>query len=104
MKKLRRPANLTRKSQLTAIRALRFSKKVVIFVITIVIIFALAVFVSNCISGQSQDTLITELIGFFKVEGGTLGLIKVAETIVALFREIRNGNGNEDNNDDGNKF
>lgn len=34
--------------------------------------------------GSVPDTLITEFFGFFKVEGGALGIIKVAETIINI--------------------
>lgn len=65
--------------------ALRFSKKIIILSVGSVLVFTVAMSVMYVYTGSVPDTLITEFIGFFRLEGGTLGLIKVAETIVKIF-------------------
>lgn len=60
---------------------IRFSKIVVISMLLSAGIFTITMIVTFFVTGGVPDTLITEFFGFFKVEGGALGIIKVAETI-----------------------
>ena len=59
----------------------RFSKCVVIAMLVSAGVFTIAMTVVYCFTGSVPDVLVTEFFGFFKIEGGALGIIKVAETI-----------------------
>lgn len=76
-------------------RAVRFSKRVVIFMLAGVGIFTLAMTVIFCVTGDVPDTLITEFFGFFGVEGGVLGVIKVAESAIERIQGVRQSRTDE---------
>jgi len=66
------------------LKALRFSKKIVIFMFAQVIIFTVVMILIYLDRGAIPDTLVTEFFGFFRMEGGALGIIKVAETSIDI--------------------
>lgn len=61
---------------------MRFSKAIVITMFISAGLFTVAMIVTHYLTGSVPDVLVTEFFGFFKVEGGALGIIKVAETII----------------------
>lgn len=63
-------------------KVLRFAKKVLLFSFISVGIFTVITIILHNTAVGIPDTLITEFFGYFKVEGGILGLIKITETIV----------------------
>ena len=64
------------------VKVLRFSKAVVITMLVSAGLFTITMIATHYLTGSVPDVLITEFFGFFKVEGGALGIIKVAETII----------------------
>lgn len=69
---------------------LKFSKKVVITLLVSVAIFTMTMIVVFVATGSVPDTLIAEFFGFFKAEGGILGIIKAVETIAEIFSGLFN--------------
>ena len=59
----------------------KFSKKIIILMFVSMAIFTVTMTVIYIITGGVPDTLVTEFFNFFRLEGGALGIIKVAETI-----------------------
>ena len=57
-------------------------------------VFTVAMIVIYLITGSVPDTLVTEFFGFFKVEGGALGIIKVAETLYDLYKNKKQNEQN----------
>ena len=62
-------------------KILRFSKKCLLYSFIAVGLFTVATIILHNTAVGVPDTLITEFIGFFKIEGGILGGIKITETI-----------------------
>lgn len=61
---------------------MKFSKKIVIFCISTVIIYTIAVFVLMFSTGCSEPTTLTEnVFTYFGIEAFALALIKVADTV-----------------------
>lgn len=77
--------------------ALRFSKKVVITMLVSVGVFTVTMIITYFVTGDVPNTLITEFFGFFKLEGGALGLISVAK---ALYNFLINKKAKNKNNAD----
>lgn len=59
---------------------MRFSKKVIIVMFLSVFAFVTVMILTYWFKGGVPDTLIDRFFAFFGVEGGALGVIKVAET------------------------
>lgn len=80
-------------------KVLRFSKKIVLIMFIGAGIFTVVMIITYFIIGSVPDTLITEFFGFFKLEGGALGIIKVSETAIEiinnLFTRRKTGNVNQ---------
>ena len=66
---------------------LRFSKAVVITMLLSCLLFTGGMIAVFCVKGAVPDTLITEFFAFFGIEGGALGVIKVAETVQEIFNK-----------------
>ena len=66
--------------------ALRFSKKVVIILLVSVAVFTVTMIVTYYTTGSVPDTLVTEFFGFFKIEGGILGVLKAVETFIDIVK------------------
>ena len=61
---------------------MKFSKKIVIFCISTVIIYTIAVLVLMLSTGCSEPTTLTEnVFTYFGIEAFALALIKVADTV-----------------------
>ena len=59
---------------------MRFSKKVIIVMFLSVFAFVTVMILTYWFKGGVPDTLIDKFFAFFGIEGGALGIIKVAET------------------------
>lgn len=66
-------------------KKLKFSKKVIILMFTIMILFTITMIITYWFNGGVPDSLIEPFFGFFGIEGGALGVIKVSETIAEKF-------------------
>ena len=66
-------------------KVLRFSKKVIICSFICVAVFTVVMTVVVVVGNRDPDTLITEFFGYFKIEGGILGMLKAVETVMDLF-------------------
>lgn len=60
---------------------MRFSKKIIIAMFATMAIFTVTMIVTYWVKGGVPDSLIEPFFGFFGIEGGALGVIKVAETV-----------------------
>lgn len=69
-------------------KILRFSKKCLLYSFIAVGLFTVATIILHNTAVGVPDTLITEFIGFFKIEGGILGGIKITETIMDKIFDI----------------
>lgn len=85
--------------KLDIIKALRFSKIVVILMLASVFAFTVGMILIFIFKDSVPDTLITEFFGFFKIEGGITGIIKIAETIIETIMNIFNKKKGKANND-----
>ena len=72
-------------------KVLRFAKKVLLFSFISVGVFTVITIILHNTAVGVPDTLITEFFGYFKVEGGILGVIKITETIVDKVTEYLHG-------------
>ena len=61
---------------------LRFSKKVLIFVLCHITVFSIIMTVIFCVKGVVPDTLIIEHYKYFSIESGALGIIKISENVI----------------------
>ncbi|MGN1121562.1 MAG: hypothetical protein ACI4RV_04270 [Eubacteriales bacterium] len=59
---------------------MRFSKKVIIVMFLSVFAFVTVMILTYWFKGGVPDTLVDRFFAFFGIEGGALGIIKVAET------------------------
>lgn len=64
---------------------MKFSKKVIVFMLFSVILFVCVMIVTYWQKGGVPDTLIDRFFAFFSVEGGALAIIKVGETLAEKF-------------------
>lgn len=69
---------------------MRFSKKVIILMFATMILFTVTMIVTFWKYQAVPDSLIEPFFAFFGIEGGSLGIIKVAETVADKF-EKKNG-------------
>lgn len=69
---------------------MRFSKKVIIVMFATMILFTVTMIVTFWKYQAVPDSLIEPFFAFFGIEGGSLGIIKVAETVADKF-EKKNG-------------
>lgn len=69
---------------------MRFSKKVIILMFATMILFTVTMIVTFWKYQAVPDSLIDPFFAFFGIEGGSLGIIKVAETVADKF-EKKNG-------------
>lgn len=60
---------------------MRFSKKIIILMFATMILFTVTMIVTFWRYQSVPDALIEPFFGFFGIEGGALGIIKVAETV-----------------------
>ena len=64
---------------------MRFSKKIIIVMFVTMIVFTVTMIVTFWKFQAIPDTLIEPFFGFFGIEGGALGIIKVSENIAEKF-------------------
>ena len=69
---------------------MRFSKKIIIVMFATMILFTVTMIVTFWKYQAVPDSLIEPFFAFFGIEGGALGIIKVAETVADKF-EKKNG-------------
>ena len=69
---------------------MRFSKKVVILMFATMMLFTVTMVVTYWVKGGVPDSLIEPFFAFFGIEGGALGIIKVAETVSDKFEKKGN--------------
>lgn len=69
---------------------MRFSKKIIIVMFATMILFTVTMIVTFWKYQAVPDSLIDPFFAFFGIEGGSLGIIKVAETVADKF-EKKNG-------------
>ena len=69
---------------------MRFSKKVVILMFATMMLFTVTMIVTYWVKGGVPDSLIEPFFAFFGIEGGALGIIKVAETVSDKFEKKGN--------------
>ena len=60
---------------------MKFSKKIIILMFATMIAFTITMIVTFWRFQAVPDMLIEPFFGFFGIEGGALGIIKVAETV-----------------------
>jgi hypothetical protein len=66
---------------------MRFSKKVIILMFATMILFTVTMIVTFWKYQAVPDSLIEPFFAFFGIEGGALGIIKVAETVAEKFEK-----------------
>lgn len=71
---------------------MRFSKKVIILMFATMILFTVTMIVTYWCKGGVPDSLIEQFFGFFGIESGALGIIKVSEAVADKF-EIKKSGG-----------
>lgn len=69
---------------------MRFSKKVIILMFATMILFTVTMIVTFWKYQAVPDSLIEPFFAFFGIEGGALGIIKVAETVAEKFEKKGN--------------
>ena len=72
--------------------AIRFSKKVVVVMFAMIMVFTIVMIVTYYVIGDVPDVLIENFFGFFKIEGGALSIITIADKVVSW---LRGDNANE---------
>ena len=60
---------------------MRFSKKCIIAMFVSVILFVIVMIITYWVKGGIPDALVEPFIGFFGIEGGALGIIKISEIL-----------------------
>lgn len=70
---------------------LKFSKKIIILMFLSMFVFTAVMIVTFWKMGSVPDSLIMAFFGFFGLEGGALGVIKVSETIKENFEIKKKG-------------
>ena len=66
--------------------AIRFSKKVVVVMFVMITVFTVVMIVTYYVMGDVPDVLIENFFGFFKIEGGALSIITIADKVVSWLR------------------
>ena len=69
---------------------MKFSKKIIILMFATMIIFTITMIVTFWRFQSIPDALIEPFFGFFGIEGGALGIIKVSE-VIAEKLELKKG-------------
>lgn len=69
---------------------MRFSKKIIILMFITMITFTVTMIVTYWFKDGVPDSLIEPFFAFFGIEGGALGIIKVAETVADKFEKKGN--------------
>lgn len=64
---------------------MKFSKKIIILMFITMILFTITMVVTFWRFQSVPDALIEPFFGFFGIEGGALGVIKVSEVIATKF-------------------
>lgn len=77
--------------------AIKFSKKIVALMFIETAVFTVAMIVTYYITGGVPDVLVENFFGFFKIEGGVLSLITVADKFVSW---LNNNNDSEKKSDE----
>jgi len=70
---------------------MKFSKKIIILMFTTMILFTAVMIVTFWRYQSVPDALIEPFFGFFGIEGGALGIIKVSETVAEKFELNKGG-------------
>ena len=73
---------------------MKFSKKIIILMFATMILFTITMIVTFWKYQSIPDALIEPFFGFFGIEGGALGIIKVSENIMEKI-ELKRGEKNE---------
>lgn len=76
-------------------KAIRFSKKIVISVILLTLLFTIVMIYIYLKTGMVPDTLVENWFEFFGKEVLTLGGIKISEVVLEIVREILNNREEE---------
>ena len=66
---------------------MRFSKKIIVVMFATMILFTVTMIVTFWKYQAVPDSLIEPFFAFFGIEGGSLGIIKVAETVANKFEK-----------------
>lgn len=66
--------------------AIRFSKKIVVVMFAMITVFTVVMIVTYYVMGDVPDVLIENFFGFFKIEGGALSVITIADKVVSWLR------------------
>ena len=74
---------------------MRFSKKVIVLMFVAMIAFTVTMIITFWHFQAVPDSLIEPFFGFFGIEGGMLGIIKVAETFMEKKNEKKGRKENE---------
>ncbi len=69
---------------------MKFSKKIIILMFITMILFTAVMIVTFWRYQSVPDALIEPFFGFFGIEGGALGIIKVSEVVAEKF-ELKKG-------------
>ncbi len=69
---------------------MKFSKKIIILMFATMILFTTVMIVTFWRYQSVPDALIEPFFGFFGIEGGALGIIKVSEVVAEKF-ELKKG-------------
>ena len=69
---------------------MKFSKKIIILMFATMILFTAVMIVTFWRYQSVPDALIEPFFGFFGIEGGALGIIKVSETVAEKI-ELKRG-------------
>ena len=70
---------------------MKFSKKIIILMFATMIVFTITMIVTFWRFQSVPDALIEPFFGFFGVESGALGIIKVGETLAEKFETKKKG-------------
>lgn len=70
---------------------MKFSKKIIILMFVTMIIFTVTMIVTFWNFQTVPDMLIEQFFGFFGIEGGALGIIKVSEVVAEKWDSKKKG-------------
>lgn len=70
---------------------MKFSKKIIILMFATMILFTVTMVVTFWQFQSIPDALIDPFFGFFGIEGGALGIIKVSEVVAEKFEIKKKG-------------
>lgn len=71
---------------------MKFSKKIIVLMFATMIIFTITMIVTFWRFQSIPDALVDPFFGFFGIEGGALGIIKVSEVIAEKLEIKKKGN------------